>query len=304
MSDGRRFAGLGRAPILLLLAVALLAGIAVVAVHPWRSDAADVGRRPASVQSLTLPGTASDAPPSVPATLRLPAGADRTAAAAVATYLRARSDQDARTSYALLTSTSRRSYPTEATWLEALPDLPAPGTFLITGAKPAAGGTEVSVDVRRTPVLNPFVGFVPAHAVEVYRAVAAGSAWRVDPEPVRAIPDLISDRTAAADVSAWLTRLAACDGAGAAALQVAPDLLGDDTLPGTICTSHARLRAGPAQPVMGGPSTAPFLAAYGPEIGSWGRLIPVTGPGQQLLVGVAPLGRSWRVFGIVSGGTG
>jgi hypothetical protein len=305
MSDSRRFARPGRLSVLAMLGVLVLAGVAIVAVHPWRSDAAAGQRQPASVKSLNLPGTApaTGAVAKTPA-VRLPTAADNTAMAAVASYLRARSDGDAATSYALLAPASLRSYPSQATWLDALPDLPPPTTFTVMAGKATGAGMDVSVDVRRTPVLNSFVGFVPAHAVEVYRTSRSGAAWRVEATPVGVRPDLISDRTAAADVSAWLNRLAACDGAGAAALQVSPDLLGDDTLPGAICTSHARLRAGPAQPVMGGPSTAPFLAAYGPEIGSWGRLIPVTGPGQQLLVGVAPLGRSWRVFGIVSGGTG
>lgn len=304
MSKHRHLARLGRAPALVLVLVAVLAGVAVVALHPWRSDASAGLRQPPSVKSLNLPGGPASSLPSAAPVVQLPADADRTATAAVASFLRARSDGDAATSFALLAPDSRRTYATQALWVDAMADLPAPGTFMVTGDRPGGGGAEVSVDVRRTPVLNAFVGFVPAQAVEVYRAVRAGPAWRVQPEPVRVTPELISDRTAAADVSAWLTRLAACDGAGAAARQVSSDLLGDDSLPGAICTKHARLRAGPAQPVMGGPSTAPFLAAYGPEIGSWARLIPVTGPGQQLLVGVAPLGRSWRVFGIVPGGTG
>ncbi len=305
MSDGRRFARPGRLSVLAMLAVLVLAGVAIVAVHPWRSDAAAGRLQPASVKSLNLPGTApaTGAVAKTPA-LRLPAGADTTATAAVATYLRARSDGDAATSYALLAAASKRSYPTQATWLDALPDLPAPMTFNVTGGKATGGGMEVSVDVRRTPVVNSFVGFVPAHAVEVYRTYRSGAAWRVEAEPVRVLPDLISDRTAAAAVTAWLNRVSACDGAGAAALQVSPDLLGDDSLPGAICDKHARLRAGAAQPMVGGPSTATFLAAYGPDLGSWSRLVPVTGPDQQLLVGVAPLGSSWRVFGIVSGGSG
>lgn len=306
MSDGRRFARPGRAPVLVLLVVAaVLAGVAAVVSHPWRSDAASGQRQPASVRSLTLPGTA---PPTETVTkspaVRLPAGADSTAAAAVATYLRARSDGDAATSYALLAPGSKRSYPTSAAWLDALPDLPVPMTFNVIGGTATGGGMEVSVDVRHAPLLNSFVGYVPARASEVYRTVRLGNTWRVTAEPVRVTPDLISDRTAAADVAAWLNRVAACDGAGATALQVSPDLLGDDSLPGAICEKHARLRASPAQPMVGGPSTAPFLAAYGPDLGPWSRLVPVAGQGQQLLVGVAALGQSWRVFGIVSGGIG
>jgi hypothetical protein len=305
MSQERRLAWPGVVPALAMLAsVALGGGALITTLHPWRSDAsADEHRHPASVRSLTFPGgpPASTAPTAV-TTVRLPAGADSSATAAVATYLRARSDGDTATSYALLSAIAKRSFPTEATWVNAVADLPAPATFLVSGHKDAGGGTEVSVDVRRTPVLNSFVGFVPARAIEVYRAVRSGAGWRVDAQPVRVTPNLISDRSAAADVTAWLNRLAACDTAGAAPLQVSADLLGDAALPQAICAQHTRLRAAPVRPVVGGPSTAAFLAAYGPDLGSWARLVPVTGPSQQLLVGVAPLGPSWRVFGIVSGG--
>lgn len=294
-----------RTQLLAGLAVAVLAGIALAALHPWRSDATGSYRQPSSVTSLNLPGgpEAPGSPAPAPA-VRLPAGADVSATAAVATFLRARSDGDAATSFALLAPDSRRAYATQALWVDAMAELPAPGAFIVGEGQAAGDAMEVSVDVRRTPLLNSFVGFVPAQAVEVYRAVRFGPAWRVDPEPVRVTPDLISDRTAAAAVTAWLDRVAACDGRGAVALQVAPELLGDDSVPGAICAKQLQLRAGPAQPISGGPSTAPFLSAYGPELGLWARLVPVTGADQQLLVGVAPLGQSWRVFGIVPGGLG
>lgn len=307
MSQGRRFARSGRVPPFVVPAVVVLAlvlaGITVLALHPWRSKAGANGQQPPSVRTLNLPGgpEAPALPPAAP-TVKLPPAAARSASAAVATYLRARSQGHARTSYALLAPSARRTYPSEATWLDALPDLPAPKTFTITGDKAAGSGMDVSVDVRRTPILNSFVGFVPGHATEVYRAVPSKAGWRVDAEPVSVTPKLVSDRTAAADVTAWLERVSTCDGAGAVALQVSSELLGDPSLAGAICTKHAQLHAAPAQPMVGDPSTAPFLSAYGPDIGSWARLVPVTGPNQQLLVGVAPLGGSWRVFGIVSGG--
>jgi len=282
-----------------------LVGIAVGVWHPWRSSASagDFGH-PASVRSVKLPGAPVAAPGSAtPQPLRPPpAGADRTPTAAVTAYLLARSRTDAGASYALLSPASRRTYLSEAGWLDALPDLPPPVAFAVTGEKSVGGSTQVTVDVRRTPTLNSFVGFVPAHAAEVYRAESTAAGWRVDAEPVSVRPELAPDGRATADVTAWLARVAACDGAGAAPRQVSPDLLGDDSLPGMICSTHARLTAGAVQPMVGTPATAPFLAAFGPDLGGWARLVPVVGPGRQLLVGVAPLGSSWRVFGIVSGG--
>ena len=39
------------------------------------------------------------------------------------------------------------------------------------------------------------------------------------------------------------------------------------------------------------------MAAFGPEVGSWARLVPVQGPGTRFSVVVGPLGDAWRVLG-------
>ena len=295
---------LGLVALVALVALAL-AGTAAAFVHPWRSEAqAGNGMQPSSVKSVALPGDPrAAATQDQPAPVSVPARDTVTAKAAVETYLRARSRMDAQTSYALLTSASRKTYPSTAAWLDALPDLPAPRAFTVTGASAAGRTVDVTVDVRREPVLDEFVGFLPARSVEVYRAARSAAGWRVDAEPVRDTAVLISDRTARADVTAWLDRVSTCDGRGAAARQVSAQLIGDDSIPGTICAAHERLRADGAVPMVGVPATAPFLAAYGPDFGTWARLVPVTGSDKKLLVGVAPLGSSWRVFGIVPGGT-
>lgn len=304
---GRRRAA-GPAAAGLAIAVALAVGVTVLAVHPWRSEATSRnGAQPASVKTLALPGgpeaDADATATAVKAAARRPAaGTDRTARSAVESYLRARGRTDAAASYALLSPASRQTYPTEATWVDAMADLAAPRSFTVTGSRAAGRATDVTADVRREPAVDAFSGFVPARSVEVYRTARSGSGWRVDAEPVRSTPVLPSDRAVTADVDTWLARAAACDGPGAEAAQTSPDLLGDDSLPGAICAAHARMRAGRAVAMVGVPATEPFVAAFGPDLGSWTRLVPVTGLGRPLLVGVAPLGSSWRVFGIVPGG--
>jgi hypothetical protein len=48
-----------------------------------------------------------------------------------------------------------------------------------------------------------------------------------------------------------------------------------------------------------------YLAAFGPGITSWGRLVPVQGPTSRFLAAVGPLGDDWRVLGVlVDGGRG
>ena len=311
MSQHRRSVGpgapwrRGRTAVVAGLAAVAVAGGGATALHMRANARADESyTHPASVASVQLPGTAPTAAAAPVPAARLQAGADRTATAAVTSYLRARADGDVATSYALLDAGSRRIYPTAARWLDAQPDLAAPSTFRVLSSATAGARVDVSVDVRRTAVLDPFVGFRPAHAVEVYRAVRTGSAWRVQALPVRVSPRLIADTAAPAAVTAWLDRLRACDIPGAGRFQSAAELVGDDSLPAALCSAPAGLRVGPPQPLTDQPETAAFVAAYGPELGSYARLVPVTGPGPSLLVGVAPLGSAWRVFGIVRGGVG
>jgi len=44
------------------------------------------------------------------------------------------------------------------------------------------------------------------------------------------------------------------------------------------------------------------LAAFGPDVNVWGRLVPVSGPGNKFLAAVAPMGDGWQVMGVAVGG--
>ena len=50
------------------------------------------------------------------------------------------------------------------------------------------------------------------------------------------------------------------------------------------------------------PDTQALVEAYGPDVGSWARLVPVRGPQSHFLAAVAPLGEHWRVIGVTSDG--
>ena len=40
-----------------------------------------------------------------------------------------------------------------------------------------------------------------------------------------------------------------------------------------------------------------YVAAFGPEVGAWARLVPVQGPRSRFSVVVGPLGDAWGVLG-------
>jgi hypothetical protein len=45
--------------------------------------------------------------------------------------------------------------------------------------------------------------------------------------------------------------------------------------------------------------SGPFVTAFGPETGSWARVVPVTAP-VSLRAVVAPIGDEWVVVGVLS----
>ena len=51
-----------------------------------------------------------------------------------------------------------------------------------------------------------------------------------------------------------------------------------------------------ADPALGNPEADPYVAAFGPDVLEWARVVPVSGPAQIDVV-VAPVGESWLVIG-------
>ena len=94
-----------------------------------------------------------------------------------------------------------------------------PTTFQL-GAEHAAevdNGQAVEIDVNAThaPALDTFSGLVPGRAQETWRVWRENDHWRVDPEPVKAVPVLPVDQAAQDVVRAWVARVEACDTGGA-----------------------------------------------------------------------------------------
>lgn len=257
---------------------------------------------PASVQALRLPGAAPAGPAARAKALpRAPAAAGRTPTAAVTAFLAARRAGRDEASYALLGPAARKELRSVAEWRNAQATRPRPSGFRVT----AVSGADVRVQVTQHAVLDQLVGFVPGQVRATYRAVRTPAGWRVLPDPVTATPVLLPERAAAATATRWLALQSSCDRAGAAGLQASGDLLGDVGYAAAPCRTGGSWRAGAATTLVEGPRAQPFLAAYGSGVGSWARVVPVSGPrGARFLVALAPLGTQWRVFGLVRDGTG
>ena len=297
-----------RKPVLVtvvsVLGVALGAGGALLL---WRDEG---GAKPVpSAQRIRLPESVAQPGPRPIAAepVRAPAVEPSTAREALTYFFQAQVDKHADVAYALITADSRRRFPSLSTWETGIVDRLVPASFAL-GAERAAEldregqAVDIEVDARHAPALDTFNGLVPARARETWRVWREGDHWRVDPEPVKAVPVLPLDQAAEDVVRAWVARMEACDDGGARSLQLSSFLYGPIQLGQAPCKERGAWKVGLTARFDASPDNGTYVAAFGPGIGSWGRLVPVKGPRSQFFAAVGPLGDDWRVIGVLDDG--
>jgi hypothetical protein len=257
--------------------------------------------RAASVRRLDLPAAAAPAAPAGTPAGRAAAVAPvraGSARAAVGRYLRAGVAGDLEVAYGLLDRAGQRRYPSLARFTRAQADRAAV-TAVRVGAERRVGDgrAEVTVTLAHPPAIDPFAGLVPTRTVEVWRASRQDGRWRVAADPVSVRAQLPGDDRAPEAVTAWVQRLLACDRQGAAGLQAGAELYGPADLAELPCRERGRWTVAAPEGFDAAVEPEAYVAAFGPEVGSWARLVPVQGPGTRFSVVVGPLGDAWRVLG-------
>ena len=221
--------------------------------------------------------------------------------AAVESFLAAERDGDSDMAYMLLAAADRDAAGSSQAWAAARPDRANPTGVQVLSDSAGGEGVDVAVAVTRQPSLDPFAGFVSARATQTWRAVQEDGRWRVRAEPVAEQLVLPPLAAATAPAKAWAQALASCDSGGAVRLQAGPQLYGASDLVGTPCRERGVWSAGAPVGVDRG-DVQPLLEAYGPDLSSWARLVPVQGPRTKFFVAVAPVGDDWRVIGVTGDG--
>jgi hypothetical protein len=285
--------------------LALVLGIGVAGLAVGVGVAAVANREPAqprpapSVQRLDL----SNFPEGeqAPAEAAKPVTAN-SAAEAVQRFLGANAEQDFATSFGLLDKASRERLKTVATWTDAQAERPAVTAVEVSGERRTGPETvEVTVAVTHPAAVDPFAGLTPGRTVERWQARREAGRWRVTADPVSVDAVLPSDASAPAAVQAWVDRLERCDITGAAAMQATAELYGPAHLAGVPCREHGAWKASATRGFDGADDPQPYLSAFGPEVQTWARLVPVQGPKTRFTAVVAPLGDTWRVLGTDAG---
>ncbi len=255
---------------------------------------------PPSVRQFAFSTEAPAGPPPTEA-VAAPASEPPDAPTALVDVLQAMVDGKPEVAYSLFDASSRTRYPTLTSWISAQANLAVPLTFQLGASRPAPEQPDTfDFDVAAThhSSLDPFRGLVPARSKSTWEVRREGNAWRVGAEPVSFHPVLPADASAIPVVQSWVTDLAACDSARAASLQVSAALYGPAGLAQAPCAKRGMWTTGTPVGIDGTPDPKAFLAAFGPEVGTWARLVPVQGPGMKFLAAVAPVGDSWQVMGV------
>jgi hypothetical protein len=277
-----------------------VAGIAVgVGVTLAAAGVGGGAGRAASVQRLDLPaGAAAPAAATLDGTGEAAPVRAGSARAAVRRFLQAGADGDFAVAYDLLDQAGRRRYPSLARFTRAQADR-AEVTAVRVGRERRAGDdrTDVTATLSHPAAIDPFAGLVPARTVEVWRASRQDGRWRVAADPVSVRADLPADDRAPEAVTAWVERLLGCDRQGAAGLQAGAGLYGPADLAELPCRERGRWTVAAPEDFDAAVEPEAYVAAFGPEVGSWARLVPVQGPRSRFSVVVGPLGDAWRVLG-------
>ena len=280
--------------------LALVVGFGVAAVPRLVGDDGGAERltsatrgNPRAIQTEPIAVRApASVPLAAPTAWEAPATAAATPTDAVDAFLRAEAGRDFETSYGLLAATDRAVQQSRAEWRAAHAQLPLVRNFTLGAVRIADGRAEVDSTVALKPELDPVVGLVPGAALATWIVLAEDGGWRVDFGASALVPQWASETAAPAAARTWVADRAACGAVARAAL------LGTGRLVDELCASRGPVRVGQPMALEPSESSDPFLAAYGPDVFTWARVVPVTAPTRVGAV-LAPLGPRWRVIGLV-----
>lgn len=268
----------------------LLAGVALTVGIPrlFSSDDAtsnDVDLAATEATDLTLDGEVA------------PGANARSPRDAVEGFLTAEAAAQYEESYAFLSAGDRQALHSPAGWVSAHAEVLAPVRDFEIGEvdEGASEGTSVRSRVSFRPSLDFVAGLVPGQADVTWVVVQdEGGAWGVDIESTVLEPIYPSDAAAPDAVRAWARSRQDCQTDG----QRAGALVGSLAQAEGLCGADGTVEVGPVE-MLPEFESGPFVTAFGPETGSWARVVPVTAP-VSLRAVVAPIGDEWVVVGMLS----
>jgi hypothetical protein len=295
---------------LLAVVLALGAGLSIAYTYHLVTDrgpeaSAALPRRGSLSRALATIGPATDGspsttPPSIAvATTDPPQPPASTARDAVARFLELESRQDFASSYGVLSAPDRAAAGSRAQWAANHDELPAITAFHIDRVADHGDRADVVTRVDLHAGLSEVTGLVPAHASANYVAVMEDGGWRVSFADSALTPDYPPDSLAVDAVRAWASRRQRCKHA----IEYDGGLLGLPTRASALCHARGPVRVAGPRALPDTRADEPFLAAFGPSVHDWARVVPLTAPVRMDVV-VAPVGEHWLVIGVQKASSG
>lgn len=283
MSSPSRPARSRPAVVVLAVACGLAVGIGATIVLTGGDDEPPAVA-PQEVTDPSIPEAGdSDAPPGASAT---------SPQAAVEGFLDAEVAEDFEASFGFLDAAARTEFASPSGWIAGHADRVPP----IEGYEvEEVDGDEVVTLVRFVPGLDQIQGLVTERVRVTWATSDDGGSWGVDLAGSTQEPLYPSDESAPAAVREWAEGHQDCG----TPRTWEGNLQGSPTLAERLCGVAGEVEVGPALP-LGPVDAGPFLAAFGPEVGEWARVVAVTAP-VELRAVVAPIGQEWLVIGVLPG---
>ncbi len=217
--------------------------------------------------------------------------------AAVEGFLGAEIDGDLAASFGFLSTEARSRFGSPAGWVAAHSDILPPVTgYEVQETEEPSGEVDraqVVTEVGFVPGLDEVRGLVTERATVTWATVNDDGSWSIDLASTTVEPIYLSDESAPAAVVTWAEAHQACE--------PAPtwdgSLRGSPALAERLCGQEGQVEVQPPSPLTSVDS-GPFLAAFGPRVGDWARVVAVTAP-VELRAVVAPIGQEWLVIGVL-----
>jgi hypothetical protein len=208
---------------------------------------------------------------------------------------------DFKGSFGSLSASDRAATPTRAEWLGSHASLAPVIGYRIDGISEHADRAEVVTRVDLRSSLDLVDGLVPAHALATWVVVPEDGGWRVAYARSSLSPIYPPDAAAPSVVRGWARDRQVCrrptewDGGllGVGALGTA----------GALCHAKGAVQVGHVTDLTDSAGEESLLSAFGPDVGRWARVVPVTAPVAMNVV-VAPVGESWLVIGVLEASPG
>jgi hypothetical protein len=269
-------------PFVVILAVACGLALGIGATVALTGDDETPAAAPPEVTDLTAPEPDDqEAPPGASAT---------SPQAAVEGFLGAEAAEDFEASFGFLSADARSEFGSPAGWVANHADRVPP---VVGFEVEEVDDDEVVTLVRFEPGLDQIQGLVAERVRVTWATSDEGGSWGVDLVSSTQEPLHPSDDSAPAAVRAWAEGHQDCgtprtwDG----------NLQGSPPLAERLCGQEGPVEVGPPLP-LGTLDAGPFLAAFGPGVGEWARVVAVTAP-VELRAVMAPIGQEWLVIGVL-----